>query len=142
MHADMMIPRIGEWVKRHRGRLWTALCLALSAWSAYNLGLIHASRGARPLQDAAVFRVREGNVPQSGTRSPERSGRGSEQGSTKPAVDRTDTRVVVSKSSSSKKYHHAWCPGAKQIKEANRIWFPSAQAAQAAGYALAGNCTP
>jgi len=129
MHADGMIPRIGEWVKRHRERLWTALCIALAAWSAYNLGLIHASRGARPLQDAAVFRVREGNVPQASA-----AGQGR-------APDRSDPRVVVSKSSSSRKYHHSWCPGAKQIKEANRVWFPSAAAAEAAGYALAGNCT-
>lgn len=130
MHADGMIPRIGEWVKRHREYLWTALFVALAAWSAYNLGLIHATRGARPAQDAAVFRARESIVPQ-----PSTAGQGT------PAADRSDPRVVASKSSSSKKYHHAWCPGAKQIKESNRVWFPSAQAAQAAGYTLAGNCT-
>ncbi|MBX4206449.1 hypothetical protein KW784_01550 [Candidatus Parcubacteria bacterium] len=46
--------------------------------------------------------------------------------------------VVASKSGS--KYHYPSCPGAKQIKEANKITFPSPQAAEAAGYTLAANC--
>jgi hypothetical protein len=46
--------------------------------------------------------------------------------------------VVASKSGS--KYHYPSCPGAKQIKEANKITFPSAQAAEGAGYTLAANC--
>lgn len=46
--------------------------------------------------------------------------------------------VIASKSGS--KYHYPSCPGAKQIKEANKISFPSAQAAEAAGYTLASNC--
>ena len=126
-----MIPRIGDWVKRHRERLWTALVLLLAAWSAYNVGLIRARQGARPLQDAAMFR--ETVVSQ----APASVGKGT----AKPAADRSDPRVVVSKSSSSKKYHHTWCAGAKQIKEENRVWFPTADAARAAGYSLAGNCS-
>ncbi len=47
--------------------------------------------------------------------------------------------VVASKSGS--KYHYPSCPGAKQIKESNKISFPSAQAAEAAGYTLAANCS-
>lgn len=46
--------------------------------------------------------------------------------------------VVASKAGS--KYHYPSCPGAKQIKEANRISFVSARAAEAAGYTLASNC--
>ena|SRR3989344_2511299 len=48
--------------------------------------------------------------------------------------------VVTSKNGS--KYHYPDCPGAKQIKAENRLVFPSAAAAQAAGYALAANCSP
>ena len=47
--------------------------------------------------------------------------------------------VVASKNGS--KYHYPSCPGAKQIKEANKITFPSPQAAEAAGYTLAANCS-
>lgn len=58
------------------------------------------------------------------------------------ATGHTDPRVVASKASSSKKYHFSWCPGAVKIKAENRVWFPTAAAAQAAGYSLAGTCTP
>jgi hypothetical protein len=45
-------------------------------------------------------------------------------------------------SSKGKKYHYPHCPGAKQISEANKIVFASAQAAEASGYSLAANCVP
>ena len=37
-------------------------------------------------------------------------------------------------------YHLPNCPGAKQIKEENRVWFETVDAARAAGYRPAGNC--
>lgn len=52
-----------------------------------------------------------------------------------------DFRVVVSKKSTSKKYHFLWCAGAKQIKEENKIYFSSEKEAISAGYNLASNCT-
>ena len=45
---------------------------------------------------------------------------------------------VASRNGSS--YHLPTCPGAKQIKDENKIWFPSAEAARATGYKPAGNC--
>lgn len=47
-------------------------------------------------------------------------------------------QYVVSKSGT--KYHHVSCPGAKQIKEANKIFFETTIAAEAAGYSRAANC--
>ena len=46
--------------------------------------------------------------------------------------------VVASKNGS--KYHYLHCPGAKQIREANKITFATPSAAEAAGYTLASNC--
>jgi len=46
--------------------------------------------------------------------------------------------IVASKQGS--KYHLSSCPGAKQIKPENRVVFPSAAAAAAAGYEPAANC--
>lgn len=40
------------------------------------------------------------------------------------------------------KYHYLYCPGAKQISEANKVTFKNAAAAEAAGYTLALNCKP
>ena len=39
-----------------------------------------------------------------------------------------------------KKYYYAWCESAKVIKEANRIWFSTADEAEKAGYEPATNC--
>lgn len=38
------------------------------------------------------------------------------------------------------KYYLSTCSGAKNIKEENKIWFPTAAAAKSAGYAPAANC--
>lgn len=48
--------------------------------------------------------------------------------------------VVASKSGT--RYHYPYCAGAKQIKEENKIIFPTQAAAEAAGYSLATNCKP
>ena len=50
------------------------------------------------------------------------------------------TSVVVSKNGA--RYHYLHCSGAKQIKEENKIVFPTPAAAEAAGYTLAANCKP
>ena len=52
----------------------------------------------------------------------------------------SSSEVVASKNGT--KYHFPHCPGAKQIKEANKITFASPQAAEAAGYTIAANCLP
>lgn len=131
MRIEDMIPKISALVNRHRGTLYLGFCLALVGWSAYNLGLLRGHQGGTPLQEATLFRAR----PPLATTRP------MGQGSPPSQPAHTDTRVVVSRASSGKKYHYSWCPGALRIKEVNRLWFPTAQAAQAAGYSLAGNCT-
>ncbi|MBI4132676.1 MAG: hypothetical protein HY473_01065 [Candidatus Sungbacteria bacterium] len=37
-------------------------------------------------------------------------------------------------------YHLPTCPGAKQIKEENKVWFQTEEEARRAGYKPAGNC--
>ena len=128
MSARDILAGVGDFVKRHTGHLWTALCLALVGWSAYNLGLIMARHGVAPLQEAAVFQARQGAVP-------------SVQNSSAPKPVHTDLRVVVTTASKSMKYHYSWCPGAAKIKPANQQWFATAGEAEAKGYSLAGNCT-
>ena len=58
--------------------------------------------------------------------------------SIKPRPIPTGGTVIASKNGT--KYHFSHCPGAKQIKEENRITFTSARDAEASGYTLAGNC--
>lgn len=54
------------------------------------------------------------------------------------AIKALDGSIVASKNG--KKYHYSYCPGAKQISEANKITFASPEAAEASGYTLASNC--
>jgi hypothetical protein len=43
-------------------------------------------------------------------------------------------------SKNGKVFHLPWCPGAKKIKEENKIWFSSKEEALARGLTPAGNC--
>ena len=52
--------------------------------------------------------------------------------------DSSRGNFVASRNGSS--YHLPDCPGAKQIKEENRVWFKTEAEARAAGYKPAGNC--
>lgn len=47
-------------------------------------------------------------------------------------------QVVASRNGT--RYYPQGCPGAARISEANKVWFASAVAAEAAGYARAANC--
>ncbi len=39
------------------------------------------------------------------------------------------------------KYHYPWCAGAQAMNEENKRWFKTIDAARAAGYTPAGNCS-
>jgi len=47
-------------------------------------------------------------------------------------------KYVASKNGS--KYHFPWCSGATRMKEENKIWFETKEAAEKAGYGPAANC--
>lgn len=56
-----------------------------------------------------------------------------------PAAERgVPGQVIASKNGT--KYYPQRCPGAERISETNKVWFASAAAAEAAGYARAANC--
>jgi hypothetical protein len=56
---------------------------------------------------------------------------------TAPVVT-SEAAVVASKSGT--KYHLQTCPGAKQIKDENKLYFATIVEAEAAGYKRAANC--
>lgn len=47
---------------------------------------------------------------------------------------------LVGASRNGKRYYYPWCGGLTRIKEANKIWFSSTKAAEAAGYTIASGC--
>jgi hypothetical protein len=56
-----------------------------------------------------------------------------------PVLEPASSGTLVA-SKSGTKYHLLTCPGAKQIKEENKIYFASVTEAEAAGYKPAANC--
>lgn len=115
-----MIARILDWVKIYQHDILIAVAMGLIAWSFYNIGRI------------------TGNQYEPVVITP---GNGGAMARTEPqkAVP-LDVRVVVSKNSSSKKYHYSWCGSGRRIKTENQVWFETASLAEQAGYTLAGNC--
>lgn len=57
----------------------------------------------------------------------------------KPAQAAAAAGVVVA-SKGGTKYHYPWCGGAARISVANKVTFPSIEAARAKGYTPAANC--
>lgn len=56
------------------------------------------------------------------------------------AVATTSTAGGVVASKNGTKYYLPGCAGASRISDANKVWFASAAAAEAQGYAPAANC--
>ncbi|MEK7086399.1 MAG: hypothetical protein AAB951_01265 [Patescibacteria group bacterium] len=57
-----------------------------------------------------------------------------------PATSSTVSPEWVVASKNGTKYYMPNCSGADRISDANKVWFASASAAQASGYALATTC--
>ncbi|TSC68147.1 MAG: hypothetical protein G01um101466_540 [Parcubacteria group bacterium Gr01-1014_66] len=47
---------------------------------------------------------------------------------------------LVAASRNGKRYYYPWCAGLNRVKEANKIWFDSEKAAEAAGLTIASGC--
>jgi len=119
-----ILAKITEFVKRRQKDIFLGICMVLVAVIGFSLGRINSKTPAKtPAADIYQETAKTPPVPTK----------------TKP-IQPKDLRVVASKSSTSKKYHFTWCPGAKKIKEANKLWFSTEADAQKAGYTIAGNC--
>lgn len=105
--------------------LFLALVIILTALLAFGLGRL--SRGGA----GEAVRIEYNPLPTANNLPPTTASAASAR------VPRAG-EVVGSRSGS--KYHYPSCPGAKQIKEENKIYFPSAEEAEKAGYTLAANC--
>ena len=127
-----MLQKFITLAKSYQYQIFLAICILLISFISFNLGKISSnekgylkvSEGANIYKAVAIENNNEDITATSKTIP-------------KPL----DLRVVVSKASDSRKYHHAWCGSWKKIKPENQLWFNSAEEAEKAGYTLAGNCT-
>ena len=113
---------VGEYEKE----LLLAVIISLSALLAYNAGrlaTIEAKKVPIRLIEAPAAPIAPVEPPKNGLPSENTNSKG---------------QVVASKKGT--KYHYLSCPGAKAIKEENKVFFASAMLAEQAGLTLAGNC--
>jgi hypothetical protein len=118
-------------------RLFLALVIILTASLSFGLGRLSVAGDGEPIRleyDQALVQ-NSPNIPGAAQTASAIQGAGN-------AASPTAKAGEVITSSKGTKYHYPHCSGAKQIKADNRIIFPSAAAAEAAGYALAANCKP
>lgn len=125
---NVILSKILNLIKSHQKDIFLVFCMVLIAIIGFRLGRFDAQRQVpiKIMGDANVYQAPTTSNPVQNV-------------NTTPTQPQ-DLRVVASKASSSKKYHFTWCPGAKKIKEANKLWFDNESLAQKAGYTLAGNC--
>ncbi|MDP3697383.1 MAG: hypothetical protein Q8R55_05185 [Candidatus Taylorbacteria bacterium] len=128
-----MLPKLLDKIKSFQYHIFLAICIALISFISFNLGKISSNEkgSIKVTGDANIYKavtteeVESINTAVTPTATPQP----------------LDMRVVASKKSKSKLYHFAWCPGYKQIKEENKLWFNNEQEAVQTGYKLAGNCS-
>lgn len=118
-------------------RLFLSLVIILVATLSFGIGRLTspgAGQGIRIEYDASIS---NSQVPISNTAQASQALNPIENSQLK-----IDNSAAVVGSKNGTKYHYLHCLGAKQIKEANKITFTSAEAAKSAGYTLAANCLP
>lgn len=132
-----MLTKLKSWVLDDT--IYIAVLLVLVAFVSFGLGRLSVTEsvtkqpfvGQTALQPATVIQAEATSTVATSTKSVE----------VLPIAQPLPSPVqnyVASKSGT--KYHAMHCPGAKQIKETNKIFFQSEQEAEAAGYTRAANC--
>ena len=103
---------------------YTVLIVVVSILS-FGLGRWSMQEVTAPLQPAVTMTTQSAKVGESLLQNTQNTAR-------------TTTQFVASKNGT--KYHLLTCPGAKQMKEENKVYFNSVKEATAAGYTPAANC--
>lgn len=113
-----------------------ALLITLVAIASFGLGRwsVAQNKPITPISAPAMV-VRDSERPQAGIQVKKAAPSVPEEEEVKAAEE---LQYVASKSGT--KYHLLWCPGAKSIKEENKIFFGSKEEAERAGYTPAANC--
>ena len=127
-----MLSKITNFIKSTQYQLFLAVCIILISVISFNLGKINALHKTPLTITENKNQNQKADIYSASIKTNTTS---------KQNVAPIDNRVVVSKASTTRKYHHVWCASASKIKEENKLWFSSAQEAEVAGYTLAGNCT-
>lgn len=134
MLTDALL-KIKAWLKGNQRDLWLSLLVFLVSVGSFGLGRLSA---VWPEEEPVVIENRESGIMNPGKGNGNAAVVQSHESNPIILDPAPQGAFVASRNGSS--YHLPDCPGAKQIKSENRIWFPTKAEAQAAGYKPAGNC--
>lgn len=128
-----LLDKIKTWVKENQRDLFLGALVFLVSAASFGLGRLSAIWPAEELI----------SIEDAGSSIQNSGGIGVVQPSQMPNAkfqipDFAQGNFVASSKGSA--YHLPNCPGAKHIREENRLWFETAEDARAAGYRPAGNC--
>src|SRR3990167_10017846 len=103
-HISMnILAKMLNQVKLHQKDIFLGFCIVLISVISFNIGRINALHKT-PIKITGESNVYRATIANSTLKN-----------KTSIPVQPKDPRVVASKSSTTKKYHFTWCPGAKQI---------------------------
>jgi len=117
---------VGQFFK-YKEEVGFVLANILLATLCFFLGVIYGSRQSLTVEDPKIFL--EENESQDLKVSENLEDK-----------DKKQNEILFVASKKGKVYHFPWCPGAKAIKEDNKIYFSSREEAEKAGYRPAKNC--
>ena len=108
--------------------IFIALLIVLASFCSFGLGRLSASQEKKTpirIEQAAAAMMSDGVAVESEKQTQEK-------------MLPSGGNFVGSKNGTT--YHFPWCSGAMRIKDENKVWFVTKEAAEAAGYHPAGNC--
>lgn len=114
-----------------------SLIIILVASLSFGLGRLSGEGGSEPIKIEYSDKISSYTSP---TSEPKKLQTASVISA--PQISDSNSSLTVYASSKGKKYYYANCSGLKRITDANKISFPTSEAAEASGYSLATNCTP
>jgi len=133
--------KVKEWAGEHSIEIYAGVLIVLVGLGSFGLGRLSAiwpkkepitfSKWDNPTKEGDRASTSQKEALNAPSHAPS-----SQTASTLNAIK--EGKYVASKSGRS--YHFPWCPGAKQIKEENKIYFDTKEAAEKAGYRPAANC--
>src|SRR3989344_3684751 len=96
-----MVSKILNWVKSSQYHIFLSLCIGLISFVSYNLGKVDAL-------DKRPLKIIEPSGNTSSLKADIYSAIELKDGNQKSETKKLDLRVVISKTSTSKKYHYSW----------------------------------
>ena len=131
--------KVKEWRSEHAQTLYIGAVVLLVGVGSFGLGRLSIIWPKKEPIEITTW----GNPLEEGSRASEAAGNAQNSPSTAPKQAAVVNAITEGKYVASRKgtsYHYPWCPGAKQIKEENKIYFNTKEEAEKAGYKPAGNC--